>query len=220
MPLVHLVSVACASAESIGLVVSAFLPLFPLNTVLYPDSLLPLYIFEKRYQLMMKRVLSENIPVGIVLIKRGEEVGGIAEPYDVGTSARVIASERLSSGYYKVVVKGSKRFRISGIDYSEPYLQAEVQWLNGDQEKRDASTELQLKEMVMPLFRKYMKVLEENYGVTPLREEIHTYPPAQYSYIVAEVIQVDLHEKQRLLEADCTSERLRMELELLERFDL
>ena len=51
------------------------LPLFPLNTVLFPGMALPLHIFEERYKLMIKQRLQEEGTFGVVLIREGNEVG-------------------------------------------------------------------------------------------------------------------------------------------------
>jgi Lon protease-like protein len=54
----------------------ADLPLFPLQTVLFPGALLPLHIFEPRYQLLVRRCVERQTPFGVVLIRSGPEVGG------------------------------------------------------------------------------------------------------------------------------------------------
>ena len=64
------------------------IPLFPLRTVLFPQGLLPLRIFERRYLDMIRRVLREDSGFGVVLIRTGAEVGEIAELAEVGTFAR------------------------------------------------------------------------------------------------------------------------------------
>ncbi|MCH8222137.1 MAG: LON peptidase substrate-binding domain-containing protein [Chloroflexi bacterium] len=68
---------------------SETLPIFPLNTVLFPGAPLPLRIFEPRYREMLKRCLDGDRRFGVALIKSGPEVGGPAEPHDVGTVARI-----------------------------------------------------------------------------------------------------------------------------------
>ena len=73
------------------------LPLFPLKTVLMPGMVLPLRIFEPRYRLMMQRVLEVERRFGVLLIRRGGEVGPGAEPYDLGTVAVVTAVEPLGA---------------------------------------------------------------------------------------------------------------------------
>lgn len=187
------------------------IPLFPLSTVLYPRTYLPLIIFEERYKLMIKHCIGRNFPFGVVLIKKGEEVGGASEPYEVGTEAKIVASERMGSGKYTVVVRGERRFRINWIDYSKPYLQAEVGFLEETPEGKD---DLELKSKIEGLFRQYLGLLE-GLGVSACREEVHGYPPTEYSYVVADMLQLGGIEKQQLLEAETTSERLRMELEFL-----
>ena len=64
------------------------LPLFPLNTVLFPGGRLPLRIFEQRYMTMAKACLKGGSPFGVCLIREGKEVGEPAVPADVGTLAR------------------------------------------------------------------------------------------------------------------------------------
>ncbi len=105
------------------------IPLFPLNSVLFPKQALPLHIFEERYKLMIGRCIDEKAPFGVVLIKSGEEAGGDAEPYDVGTTARVARVQRLPDGRMNLITLGRRRFRILELDRSEEYLSGEVEYL-------------------------------------------------------------------------------------------
>ena len=68
---------------------TARLPLFPLNTVLFPDGLLPLRVFEARYMDMVTRCMREQSGFGVCLIAAGQEVGEAAVPHPVGTEARI-----------------------------------------------------------------------------------------------------------------------------------
>ena len=65
------------------------LPLFPLNTVLFPYASIQLHVFEERYQAMVRECIAADTPFGIVLIRSGFEVGEIADPYRVGTAVRI-----------------------------------------------------------------------------------------------------------------------------------
>jgi Lon protease-like protein len=105
------------------------LPLFPLNTVLLPNTILPLHIFEERYKTMIGRCIDERAPFGVVLIKSGVEAGGEAEPHDAGCTARVVQVQRLPDGKMNLLAYGDGRFRIVSLDRSEPYLQGEVELL-------------------------------------------------------------------------------------------
>ncbi|HMS55632.1 MAG TPA: LON peptidase substrate-binding domain-containing protein [Fimbriimonadaceae bacterium] len=103
------------------------LALFPLNLVLFPSSLLRLHIFEPRYKLMVEHCLQDDLPFGIVLIRHGTEAGGIAEPYLVGTRAKIVQVFPFDNGTMDIVVQGESRFRIRGLDESRPYLIGHVQ---------------------------------------------------------------------------------------------
>jgi len=87
-------------------------PLFPLNTVLFPGGRLPLKIFEQRYMDMAKVCLKEGSPFGVCLIRAGGEVGEPATPADVGTLARITAWDMPQLGVLEVVALGVRRFRI------------------------------------------------------------------------------------------------------------
>ena len=52
------------------------MPMFPLGSVLFPSGVLPLHIFEIRYQQLLNHALESDRRFGVVLISRGSEVGG------------------------------------------------------------------------------------------------------------------------------------------------
>ena len=88
------------------------LPLFPLNTVLFPGGRLPLRIFEQRYMDMAKACLRDQSPFGVCLIREGREVGAPAIPADVGTLARIGTWDMPQLGVLHVTALGEQRFRI------------------------------------------------------------------------------------------------------------
>jgi len=88
------------------------LPIFPLNTVLFPDALLPLRIFEVRYMDMARACLRESTPFGVCLIREGQEVGAPAVPENIGCVARLEQPDMEELGILKVVAHGTERFRI------------------------------------------------------------------------------------------------------------
>lgn len=87
-------------------------PLFPLQTVLFPGSLLPLRIFETRYMDMAKECLKTGNPFGVCLIREGHEVGAPAVPEPVGCLARIADCDMEELGILKVRAEGLERFRI------------------------------------------------------------------------------------------------------------
>jgi hypothetical protein len=87
-------------------------PLFPLNTVLFPGGRLPLRIFEQRYMDMAKICLKDGSAFGVCLILEGSEVGDPAVAADVGTLARITNWDMPQLGVLQVIALGSTRFRI------------------------------------------------------------------------------------------------------------
>jgi hypothetical protein len=87
-------------------------PIFPLNTVLYPGAALPLRIFEVRYVDMARDCLRRSSPFGVCLIVEGEEVGTPAIPQKVGCLARIAECDAEELGVLEVRVVGEERFRI------------------------------------------------------------------------------------------------------------
>ncbi len=88
------------------------LPLFPLGSVLFPDGVMALRIFETRYMDMAKVALKNAAPFGIALIREGEEVGTPAASHPVGTLARIIDWDMPELGVLQVQVRGGDRFRV------------------------------------------------------------------------------------------------------------
>lgn len=88
------------------------LPLFPLQTVLFPGGRLPLRIFEQRYLGMAKACLRDGTPFGVCLIREGREVGEPALPEEVGCTARIVEWDMPQLGLLQVVARGEQRFRI------------------------------------------------------------------------------------------------------------
>ena len=86
-------------------------PLFPLNTVLFPGGPLPLRIFEPRYIDMVRDCVGNDAPFGVLLIRDGQEVGP-ATTYDVGTLARIADWYQGSDGLLGVTAVGEQRFRV------------------------------------------------------------------------------------------------------------
>ncbi|MFM2085792.1 MAG: hypothetical protein RLZZ237_661 [Pseudomonadota bacterium] len=91
------------------------IPLFPLNTVLYPDGYLPLQIFEVRYLDMIRKCIMGEQPFGVVQLLDGTEVrkpGQHETLAPVGTLARVIEWAAPLSGLLQIKCIGTQRFRI------------------------------------------------------------------------------------------------------------
>jgi hypothetical protein len=88
------------------------IPLFPLETVLFPGGFLPLRIFEPRYLDMISQCMKENHGIGIVLIQSGREVGLAAKTYNVGTISNISYWHKRSDGMLGITLAGEQRFII------------------------------------------------------------------------------------------------------------
>ena len=86
------------------------LPVFPLSgTVLFPNTVLPLHIFEPRYRAMVADALEGDRLIAVVLAKGSTEPGESPEIYDVAGCGRIIHHEELPDGRYNILVQGLAR---------------------------------------------------------------------------------------------------------------
>ena len=99
------------------------LPLFPLNTVLFPGGVLPLRVFEARYMDMVRQCMKSSAPFGVVLITKGGEVGAPAATESVGTVARIAAWDMPQLGLLHLRAIGGDRFRIEHTEVQPDGLQ-------------------------------------------------------------------------------------------------
>ena len=187
------------------------LPLFPLNTVLFPSLPLPLHIFEERYKLMIGTcVVTDNL-FGVCLIKEGVEVGGPAEPFEIGTVARIAEVERLPDGRMNLMTFGTRRFRLDEVIQREPYLVGRVVVLQ-------PGSEPPAEELVADVADRLLRYLREVRGAArlPDRGELLT-DVDRLSYLAAATLGLPARERQAFLEVDSAVDRLRQARDLLRR---
>ena len=103
--------------------------MFPLGTVLFPHAVLPLHVFEPRYRVMMRRCIDGDGEFGVVLIERGNEVGGGDARFDIGTVARIVQAAELDDGRFAIAAVGLGRFQVVRWLAEDPYPNAEVETL-------------------------------------------------------------------------------------------
>ena len=90
-------------------------PLFPLSTVLFPDGVLPLQIFEVRYLDMIGHCIADGTPFGVVLLTQGGEVRTpeVQERFvQSGTLASVQETAASAPGLLHVICRGAARFKV------------------------------------------------------------------------------------------------------------
>ena len=183
------------------------IPLFPLQTVLFPGSVLPLKIFEQRYLDMAAACMKDNLPFGVCLIKKGSEVGASAEPHAVGTLASIGNWEMEQLGILMITAHGGRRFRIIESTVGpDNLLEASVELL-----AETGPTPLPPeRQRLLPLLRRVV----DDLGNERLPEP-HRYDEAEWvGFRITEVLPIQNLAKQKLLELDDPLARL----EILEKY--
>jgi len=182
-------------------------PIFPLNTVLFPGGLLPLRVFEARYMDMARDCLKRDQPFGVCLIREGSEVGAPAVPEEVGCLAKILECDMQQQGILNIKTHGGQRFRI-------------LERRTGTQGLTSADIELippEASAAVPDEFTFCARLLEmvvADQG-KPIFAEPHAFDDASWvGYRLAEILPVPLVAKQKLLELDDSLGRL----SILQRF--
>jgi Lon protease-like protein len=183
------------------------IPLFPLNTVLFPGGVLPLRIFEQRYFDMAAACMKEACAFGICLIAAGEEAGRVAEPHPVGTLARITDWEMEQLGILQLTVRGELRFRILEKTLgANNLLRATVEIINDD---GPLPVPLE-RQRLLPLLRR----IAGDMGPSRIPEP-HRFDDAEWvGFRITEILPVQNLAKQKLLELEDPISRL----EILEKF--
>jgi len=185
--------------------------MFPLGSVLFPNALLPLHVFEDRYQALVDRCLTDDVPFGVVLIERGSEVGGGDVRFPVGTLARIVQAGRFDDGRYAVVSAGVQRCRVREWLPDDPYPQARVEVL---EEYADADAAVLIPEVTL-LLRRVVELHGRLGAEVPSEEIVLDEDPILASFEAAAFAPIGSLDAQRLLELDDAGARLAALVDLL-----
>jgi hypothetical protein len=177
------------------------IPLFPLQTVLFPGGRLPLRIFEQRYMEMAKACLRDGTPFGVCLIREGGEVGEPALPEELGCTARIAEWDMPQLGLLQVVARGEQRFRIrSRRVQADGLALAGIELLPAEAEALlDAQSDLCAR-----VLRRIVDAAPAGLVEPPPRYESGAWVSAR----LAELLPLSPASKQRLLEMDDARDRL------------
>ena len=190
----------------------AELPLFPLNTVLFPGMQLKLHIFEERYKLMMNECIAAEQPFGVVLIKSGQEAHGpTAVPHKIGCSAKIAQVQRLPYSRLNILTIGERRFRIQSIIHSEPYLLADVAYFSLQEDRPQAIH--RYSQSLRPLIIRYLQLLSSAEKIRFDPEQIPRTPKSLVQ-VASILLQTENTQKQTLLSIAPMSQLLRLLVEI------
>jgi uncharacterized protein len=186
------------------------LPLFPLNTVVFPGGQLPLRIFEQRYLDMVKQAIADNTPFGICAIREGSETGTPAVPYAVGTRVRVTDWDMPETGILHIDTLAEARFVIRST-HTEPngLLIGTVEPVSSEV----AAAVPDDLELAVEILRHIIAEYGETRFPAP-----HEFDNAVWvGYRLSEVLPLKLSSKQNLLEMNDSVTRLRILAEFLKK---
>jgi len=175
------------------------LPIFPLpNLVLFPQTRIPLHVFEPRYRRLISDVVEHDQRFGITLLRPGWEADYFGAPsvYPCGTMGRIEQTVMLDDGRYNIVFYGESRFQIIGEVSSEPYRT--VRAVASPQIERDPADAYAQRIWLAELSQQYLRHFPEQVEVP----EIETVGLEALTNALIMSLALDVAEKQRLLEVD------------------
>lgn len=175
------------------------IPIFTLGTVLFPGGALPLKVFEQRYFEMTKECIRDDQPFGVCLIREGREVGDPAVPTGIGCFARIETWDMPQMGVFQLLARGVERFSIrSSRVASNGLVRAVVDnWVEEPPMEPDQiSVEV-------------LKAILERVGIGHILGEQRWSDAGWVGFRLAEILPVDMSERQSLLELTDPTERLR-----------
>lgn len=179
------------------------IPLFPLNTVLFPGALLPLKVFEQRYLEMTKQCLRDSRPFGVCLIREGGEVGEPAMPEGIGCLATIAEWDMQQLGIFHLLTAGGQRFRVLERQTAKSGLIT-------------ATVELLPDEAAMAVPEEHaacadlLRLIVAQLGEEHFREPFLYKDAAWVGFRLSEVLPLKLIVKQKLLELSDTRARLQI----------
>jgi hypothetical protein len=178
-------------------------PIFPLSTVLFPDGLLSLRIFEPRYLDMVSYCLKHDAPFGVCMIVEGDEVGKAAHSYRLGTLAKIVNWDKADDGVLSIDVMGCQRFKlIESKVQADQLVKAKIQLL-------ETALPIEIPDEIKPLRKTLEKFL--NSKQTTISYDKNQLEDATWlSFRLSEILPLENILRQKLLELDDPIERLQI----------
>lgn len=184
------------------------LPLFPLESVLFPGMSINLHIFEDRYKQMINLCIETRQPFGVVLIEEGlAQHGALAKPYMIGCTAHITRMQPRGQGRMDINAIGQDRFVIQSLNYDHPYLvgMVELSPITQDEPARLAHAGNSLR----PWVERYLEILAK-VGNLPFNSQQLPADPIQLGYLAAAILQqISQTQKQDLLAAETAIDMLK-----------
>lgn len=179
------------------------LALFPLNTVLFPGSILPLQIFEQRYLNLVKDCMKQQSGFVVVLISEGKEVGVTPQIYCTGCYVEIVDWEPLENGLLGISIQAKYRVQLSNSSVRDDGLLLAV--TSPLESNLDESPVLP--EAFMPLSDTLKQLLDHPFA-NRYKGHVDFNNTADICYRLGELLPISNKEKQLLLESETTEQML------------
>jgi ATP-dependent Lon protease len=197
--------------------VPEYISILPLrNSVLFPGSIIPIDVGRKKSVKLVEEAISKERPViGIVTQRDAKtEDPGPSDLYTVGCAARILKVIKLAKDNFSVILQGISRIRMLEIAGQEPFMTARVQALpdpTGSSVELDALV-LNLKDVAKRVIKLMPELPKEASSLIDSVTE-----PGQLADLITSNLDVQVDEKQEVLEIFDLKARLRRVLQFLSR---
>ena len=170
------------------------IPVFPLrNAIFFPETNLPLNIFEPRYLKMVEKAIKSDGVIGMI---QSKEVDG--EVFKVGCLGKINDHKKTGDGRILINLYGLSRFKIDKeVNNNEPFREFQV---NYDFFKNDTNNKYLVEENIFKKFIENSKKLFEKQGMGLNWQELSKIKKTQQIYTLVMISPFSVSEKQKLLE--------------------
>ena len=178
------------------------IPVFPLsNFIIFPNTTVPLNIFEPRYLDMVNDSMKSNKLIGMIQPKNSKNENGMPELYNVGCLGKITSFRETEDGRYLIELKGLIRFDIiKELETTKKYRECEVNFDRFNQDLIDRQENLKFKDL--ELIFKDLKSLFEKRGFVINWKALEKQSLDETINALAMASPFSIEEKQILLEAE------------------
>ena len=177
------------------------IPIFPLsNFIIFPNTTVPLNIFEPRYLDMFNDSMKSNKLIGMIQPKNSKDQFGIPKLHDVGCLGKITSFRETEDGRYLIELKGKIRFKIlNEINSDKKYRSVEVNYNDYLNDLSDEKEEINFSDL--ELIFKDLKSLFKKRGFIINWKALEKQSLNEAINALAMASPFTLEEKQILLEA-------------------
>ena len=181
-------------------------PIFPLNgAILFPNTNLPLNIFEDRYIAMVDYALSHSRLIGMIQTKKNKDL------FSIGCLGKITNFTETSDGRYQINLEGINRFKVKKIlDNRQKFIIVDGEELNYNSNFKKQTSELSTK--LLSNFKNYLNIKKIEFNTS----EFESLDTLNLAKIICVISPLDHLTKQMLLEFDGSDELCESLISVLE----